>query len=297
MSSNRSVQAAQRRRAGPADPPTQPRYPQPSINSAQAFANQARPGPGPNIPIGRTSVQQQQQQPTEAVTKMTIHQAITLITLRLGSVESKIMQLEYEGSQQHNFLQDSDENVALIDKNMIELITSRIDTLEKRATTSTISSGPEVAVLKQQLEAIKPILVQTKNTTATVVKENKDLKMQIEGLRQELNETKELLQTLQNITLDNSQKIMSMSLSMEDNLFLEDVEDGDVDVDVVEDDIEDVEDGDVEGEVEDEDGEGVKENPFTFNNGKNEMYGTNLKELIENEINSTNNVALISTTV
>jgi hypothetical protein len=82
---------------------------------------------------------------------------------------------------------------------------------------------------------------------------------------------------------------------MEDNLFLKDVEDGDVDV--VEDDREDVEDGDVEGEVEDEDGEGVEENPFTFNNGKNEMYGTNLKELIENEINSTNNVALISTTV
>jgi hypothetical protein len=123
--------------------------------------------------------------------------------------------------------------------------------------------------------------------------------MQIEGLRQELNETKELLQTLQNITLDNSQKIMSMSLSMEDNLFLEDVEDGDGDGDVEDEDGEDGdgEDGDGEDGDGDVDGDGDEENPFTFNNGKNEMYGTNLKELIENEINSTNNVALISTTV
>jgi hypothetical protein len=329
MSSNRSVQAAQRRRAGPAEPPVQTRYPQPSINSAQAFANQARPGPGPNIPIGRlaaqqhsTMSQQQQQQQqqqstakdiTSGVTKMTIHQAITLITLRLGSVESKIMHLEYEGSQQQqqdsqqqdsqqqdSQQQDSgysNENMVLIDKSVIELITNRIESLEKRSSVST-SSGPEVAVLKQQLEAIKPILIQTKNASATVIKENKDLKMQVDSLRQELNETKELLQTLQNVTVDNSQKIlsMSMSMSMDNNLFLEDYEEeGDEDEVEGEKEVED-EGIEVEDEVE------VEGKSFMFNilneTRKNEsIYGTNLKELIENEINLNSTVAITSTNV
>jgi hypothetical protein len=66
MSSNRSVQAAQRRRAGPTSEPGIPgRGPQPSINSAQMFANQARPGQGPSMPTGRLAGQQaamQQQQ-------------------------------------------------------------------------------------------------------------------------------------------------------------------------------------------------------------------------------------------
>ena len=38
MSANRSVQAAQRRRAGPPEPATPGRGPQPSINSSQMFA-------------------------------------------------------------------------------------------------------------------------------------------------------------------------------------------------------------------------------------------------------------------
>jgi hypothetical protein len=106
MSANRSVQAAQRRRAGPTSEPGIPgRGPQPSINSAQLFANQARPGQGPSMPTGRLAgqqaemqqkqqMQQMQQQKTEgisSVSKMTIPQAITLITLRLGALESKII--------------------------------------------------------------------------------------------------------------------------------------------------------------------------------------------------------------
>ena len=58
MSANRSVQAAQRRRAAPQDGGMPGRGPQPSINSAQMFANQAKPGQGPNIPNGRLAGQQ-----------------------------------------------------------------------------------------------------------------------------------------------------------------------------------------------------------------------------------------------
>jgi hypothetical protein len=78
------------------------RGPQPSINSSQMFARQGQ------VPSGRLAGQhasmqqqnmqkqnyQQQQQQVQAdklssVSKMTIPQAITLITLRLGAVEIK----------------------------------------------------------------------------------------------------------------------------------------------------------------------------------------------------------------
>ena len=165
MSVNRSVQAAQRRRTAPNDPPGVPgRGPQPSINSAQMFANQARPGPGqgPNIPTGRLAGQHQrqqeqqmynkQQQPKDGlsgVNKMTVPQAITLITLRLGVIESKLLHIP-------EMAMNSDCELNL-NTEVIHSILSRLETLEKQATatTSTSTSGtvstPELNLIKQQL--------------------------------------------------------------------------------------------------------------------------------------------------
>jgi hypothetical protein len=219
MSANRSVQAAQRRRAGPQEggmPGT--KGPQPSINSAQLFANQARPGSGPNMPTGRLAGQQaamqqkQMQQPQQhqqqpegisGVSKMTIAQAITLITLRLGAVETKMMALEHESPQGTGTSFDGQENMVLIDKNVIQSIVSRLESLEKRSTTSTGSSvsGPEVALLKQQFETVKQAVIQTKGATVT-------MKTQVDSLKNELIETRELLSALQNLTMENSQKLM-----------------------------------------------------------------------------------------
>ena len=60
MSANRSVQAAQRRRAGPPEPAAPGRGPQPSINSSQMFAagQQQRMGPGSGQVSGRLAGQQ-----------------------------------------------------------------------------------------------------------------------------------------------------------------------------------------------------------------------------------------------
>ena len=59
----------------------------------------------------------------------------------------------------------------------------------------------------------KPILTQTKNSTTTIVKEHKDIKSQMDALRSELEETKELVIALQNLTMDNSQKLLAISMS------------------------------------------------------------------------------------
>lgn len=235
MSANRSVQAAQRRRAGPPEP-VQQRGPTTSINSAQMFANQAKPGSGPSMPTGRLAgqqaalaqqqmMQQQQQQQKqqqqanslESVTKMTVPQAITLITLRLGKLETNMMSgmsgSSGEGSQ--------------IDETIIESIMERLHDLESREPSNTnatntnanATTNAELMLLKQQIEALKPVLTQLKSASTVVAKENKSLKQQVEELKAELEETKELVITLQTMTMDNSQKIMTYGFTNDEQLF------------------------------------------------------------------------------
>ena len=224
MSVNRSVQAAQRRRAGPPEPTQMRNGPSTSINSAQLFANQAKPGNGPSIPVSKMGGQQSNmsrqqyeqqnasmaQSQAQAFSKMTVPQAITLITLRLGKVESM---LQNQTLNLNSMTMEGDENGAdmvQIDSNVLESIMSRLEALEKR---SSNSAGPELTLLKQQVETFKPILTQTKNSTTTIVKEHKDIKTQMDALRSELEETKELVIALQNLTMDNSQKLLAISMS------------------------------------------------------------------------------------
>jgi hypothetical protein len=283
MSANRSVQAAQRRRAGPTSEPGIPgRGPQPSINSAQLFSNQARPGQGPSMPTGRLAgqqaemhqkqqMQQMQQQKTEgisSVSKMTIPQAITLITLRLGALESKIINLSslQDSSSQpqtHSVSMDG-EDMVLIDKSVLQSITSRLESLEKRSgSTAGSASGPEMNLLKQQFETVKQAVVQTKSAATTVAKESKDLKIQVDTLKNELSETKELLTALQNLTMDNTQKIMDISSNMPDGFAFDSEENfGETTVNF------------------------TKLTDLNDDSEQNEIVGTNLKELIESEINA-----------
>jgi hypothetical protein len=227
MSVNRSVQAAQRRRAGPPEPTQMRNGPSTSINSAQLFANQAKPGNGPSIPVSKMGGQQsnmsrqQYEQQNAAMSqsqsqfsKMTVPQAITLITLRLGKVESMLQNqsLNLNGMS----MEGDDENatdMVQIDSNVLQSIMSRLEALEKRSSVSSGVSGPELTLLKQQVETFKPILTQTKNSTATIVKEHKDIRVHMDTLRTELEETKELVIALQNLTMDNSQKLLAISMS------------------------------------------------------------------------------------
>ena len=215
MSANRSVQAAQRRQTKTPDPPMPGRGPQPSIGSSQMFnagqqqQQQQRPISGrlagqhsAALSQQQMAQQQSQQQQSSAsaiggINKMTIAQAITLITLRLGKVETQL--LEGPSSSSSSFSEDDDH--ILVDKNIIQSLISRIDALEKKPSFSPSPSGnQDIALLKQQFETIKPIVVQSKQTSTA-------LKLQFDSLKTELSETKELVVTLQNLTMDNSTKI------------------------------------------------------------------------------------------
>ena len=204
MSANRSVQAAQRRRTGPTPDQNMPsRNPQPSINSAQLFANQARPGSGPHIPIGRLAGQQQQQQQQRqqqqpprqppgqtygqtqsqetlnAVTKMTIPQAITLITLRLGALESKLLQMDgLEGGRG-------------LEPEFLQSILSRLDNLENAPQPQPqLQPQPQPQQSQQQVDLIKQSLLQTKTATINLTKDVLAHKTQMENLRNEMEDLK-----------------------------------------------------------------------------------------------------------
>ena len=240
MSSNRSVQAAQRRRAGPPDTGVgiSRKTPQPSINSSQMFAGQT-PGRLP-----QAGIQQKQEQPEKLsnVSKMTIPQAITLITLRLGAVESKLLNMP----EMHSINSNSTDN----DSENMKTIMLRLESLEKRSGTG-------------------------------ITQENGSLKSQIENLRKELVETKELLSTIQNLTINNSQQILDLSKDVYPDNFNEN--------------------NDTEGTVDELTDVDVTplDNEFTNlqdlhdlhdDNESSEIVGNNLKQIIESELNTSINI-------
>jgi hypothetical protein len=281
MSANRSVQAAQRRRAGPPEPAAPGRGPQPSINSSQMFAAGAnqRMGPGSGQVSGRLAGQQaalsqnqmmeqqkaQMANPSEAIgsiNKMTLAQAITLITLRLGKVETQLINGLNSGPT--SSMSSEDDDHILVDKSLIHSLINRIDALEKRpaSTSGPASSNQDIMLLKQQFETIKPIVIQSKNSLPA-------LKQQVDTLKTELNETKELLNALQNLTMDNSNKIMALnSVFNNDSAFLDDA---------------------LEQDFEISENETLLDNSLGHSLGpdldNSEIMGSNLKELIEQEFN------------
>ena len=293
MSANRSVQAAQRRRAGPPEPAAPGRGPQPSINSAQMFANQHRSGPGPNIPSGKLAGQhaalaqknmmsqksheqdyyQDPQSNLGSISKMTIAQAITLITLRLGKVETLL--INGSVSMGHNQHDNDDET------EFIHSLISRIDALEKKQDTNvTTASGSnvstnvsanhiqDIALLKQQFETLKPIVIQTKNLSVS-------LKKQMDDLKSELTETKDIIASLQNIIMNNSTKLEALtSIFNPDNSTSASILD-DLDTSMIADTTFLCEPETETLTINDDD-----------NFDQNEFVGTNLKELIEQEFNA-----------
>lgn len=231
MSANRSVQAAQRRRAGGPEPAAPGRGPQPSISSSQMFTGQPQHPAngrlaGQQAQLQQQQMQQQRQQQMQqqgttdsGVSKISIAQAITLITLRLGKVELQLYELAHqvaEGGVGQGFSSgvEGAEGMVLIDKNLIDSIMSRMESLEKRSTTTGAvgggSSSAEVTLLKQQFEAIKPSIAQNTKVATALTKEQKEHKSIVDALKSELAETKELLAALQAMSMDNSQKIFEI---------------------------------------------------------------------------------------
>lgn len=147
MSSSRSIAAARNRRAGEQQPVQTRSGPGTSIASQAAFVQQMQQGQGRGqMPQGRQMSQgqqmqqmQQNQQPqvsslangVPSNVKLSISDAIGLITLRLGKVEQFIIELENQILPSLRGNSGSSGNTQPIDISVINSVVNRLDSLEK----------------------------------------------------------------------------------------------------------------------------------------------------------------------
>jgi ABC-type phosphate transport system auxiliary subunit len=216
MSTNRSVQSAQRRRAGNIvnDQPQRRQAPNTSINSAQMFASQVRNGNGPNIPNGKIAGQhaalaqkemmkqqfEEQQSGITNINKMTIAQAITLITLRLGKLETQL-----NNSLSENILNNYNTESSF-DKELAHSIMERLNNLEQNKNTTPQNNKDVLLLIQQTIDKnITPLITQNRTTITNLIKENGTLKTQLNNLTNELEQTKNLVYNLQNLVLNEEQ--------------------------------------------------------------------------------------------
>ena len=220
MSASRSVAAAQRRRAGPSEPQQAVRGPNTSINSSQVFSqqpNQMRPGTTGRLAGQQAALQQQQylqqQQPQQnniaqtstSTSKMTIPQAITLITLRLGRLENQLAGSEVNSSSINGSLENA----------LVESILQRLDSLEQYQSDNSELSHvdpvknsnleEEIVKIKQQLETCKLGVTSLRSTTTVSSKDLKTFKAELDALKVEFFHTKNLIEDLQ-LVYDNDNK-------------------------------------------------------------------------------------------
>jgi hypothetical protein len=156
MSSSRSIAAARARRAGEQAPPP-PARPGQSINSHAAFAPPQQNMQGRNVRVAQAPMappQQQQQyaQPTEPkVTKLSVSDAIGLITLRLGRVESILIEMEHN-KQMEGTSASSNNSESSYDKTALANIVARLDSLEKSL--KDVAQSKEVSSIKEAITAL-----------------------------------------------------------------------------------------------------------------------------------------------
>jgi hypothetical protein len=214
MSSSRSIAAARARRAGEAAPPVSGNRPGTSIGSHAAFAPQP-PGYQPNVRTSRTAQpppqaqyqqqqykqqqyqQQQPQQPSNSLpfSKLSISDAVGLITLRLGRVEQFMIELQHDSQMNDgNGNSSIPENSRIIDNSVLTSMINRLDSLEKREPSQAVSSGPSV-----NSEEFTKLVEDVKNLNNEVVKHNLTLAKHTEQMfrvERDTVETRDMLKTL-----------------------------------------------------------------------------------------------------
>jgi len=219
--SSRSLAAARSRRAGEQAPPVSGNRPVTSIGSQAAFAGQqthssnvriakaplgpqvnqyARPPPPQYQQFYEQPQSQQQQTQQQSVnpnglpfTKLSISDAIGLITLRLGRVEQWIIDTDNEEQTKSRISGEVSDNHKLIDNSVLATIINRIDSLEKNT-----STGATTQMSSELNEEVKSIKEQIKRMSDDVSKHTIELAKcteQVFRFNRELTETKDILKS------------------------------------------------------------------------------------------------------
>jgi hypothetical protein len=215
MSGNRANASARNKRAGGAD-----------INSnGGPSPMQGQRGPGQGY-HGQGQMQGQQM----AQPKLSISDAIGLITLRLGRVEQLVQTIQTNPNDPTSIPEDNGNNV-LVDKQVFDNIVKRLDTLEKQKVSLAPGLTPPQALAQAHAQAQAQTLnaatlsqlvsIQKYDTfVKDVAKEFKEMKELIAAkpsatfaLTNEIAELKEMLLKLQTFTMETNSKLVNMIFS------------------------------------------------------------------------------------
>ncbi len=302
--SSRSLAAARARRAGENAPPVSGNRPGTSIGSHAAFAPQQQMPPGynhngqpNNVRAGRPGqqqqmppqppqrqqsasyqqVQQSQQQEKQALpfTRLSISDAIGLITLRLGRVEQWVIDTEQEneenGGNSTSF--NLPENSKIIDSSILTNIINRLDALEKRETGNI--NNEEVTKLSETVSKLTEQvtkIVEEGNKQSLVIAKHTE---QLFKFDRDLVETKDLLKTFMikydMFTSDTNNKFADYEFALSE----------------LEKNVQPIEDSSVE--VKTDEVEGTSINDIDAVEGVNTIMSVDLKNIIKQELAASSN--------
>uniref|UniRef100_A0A6C0BXJ7 Uncharacterized protein n=1 Tax=viral metagenome TaxID=1070528 RepID=A0A6C0BXJ7_9ZZZZ len=277
MSSSRANAAARQRRAG--DTPTTPQ--QSSYNSTGSKTR---------------FVQQQQEAPQPPMNpKLSISDAIALITLRLGRVENIVSNYDPNaGSNSGNHQMNYDENARMVDEEVFNSIVSRLDALEKGRNVGG-SSNPQVEQRLSVLEKNQKMLIEKQQQApvlavtpveTTIVNDVTEEKLKpmeydVNFLKSELSELKLVLLKLQSFTMETNQKLADIVFEDRsealNNAFMMSLHNSGFNMDMGEGIT--ILDGDNE-----EENENQNEDVEFVDEVKDTIQSTNLKELVKQEL-------------
>jgi len=214
MSSSRANAAARQRRAGD----TQSTPQQSSYNSSGSKTR---------------FVQQQQEAPQPPMNpKLSISDAIALITLRLGRVETIVSNYDPNaGLSGGNHQMNYDENMRMVDQEVFNSIVSRLEALEKGRNVGSVGSNPQ---LEQRLGVLEknqkmliekqqqmPVVVTTSPLETNIVNDVTEEKLKpmeesIQYVKSELSYVKDLLLKLQSFTMETNQKLADIVFDVQE---------------------------------------------------------------------------------
>jgi len=214
--SSRSLAAARARRAGDNVPPVSGNRPVTSIGSQAAFAQppngfyQNMPPPSPNVRIARSTstpsqnnayqqVKQSQQQAQNGLpfSKLSISDAIGLITLRLGRVEQWIIETNHESQNRDSYEENIrlPENSKVVDNSVFLGLMDRIETIEKREIPSNSVSNEEIIKITDELTSLKELVNKIADDVNKYTIELSKNTQEIFRFNRELVETKDILKS------------------------------------------------------------------------------------------------------
>lgn len=224
--SSRSLAAARSRRAGENAPPVSGNRPITSTGSAAAFSNMNQPSNNVRVSRQQQPPQQQfqqqppqqfqQQQPprqqsasfqqvkqsqqqaqsSQPFSKLSISDAVGLITLRLGRLEQWVIESEHDTEPNNNSNSTNlPDNSKIVDNSVFLSIIDRLDTIEKDKTSAAPGTSESVAKLAEDFakisEQLNKVCDESNKQILTISKHTE----QLFRFERELVETKDILKT------------------------------------------------------------------------------------------------------